>query len=53
MFSATMASFMPLSPNPDFSAREKKLIQKYDFERQKIQMSFCRQMFNDVGIFEL
>jgi len=53
MFSATMASFLPLNPNPDMSARERKLAKKYDFERQRIQTSFCRQMFNDVGIYEI
>ena len=32
-FSATMASFMPLNPNPELSARERKLGGRYDFER--------------------
>ena len=53
MFSATIASFMPLSPNPELSSRERKFGKKFDFERQKIQTTFCRQMYNDVGIYEL
>ena len=53
MFSATIASFLPLNTNPDMSSRERKLTKKYDFERQRIETSFCRQMFNDAGIYEL
>lgn len=53
MFSATMASFMPLSLNPELSSRERKFARRFDFERQRIQASFCRQMYNDVGIYEL
>ena len=33
MFSATIASFMPLSPNPELCSRERKFNKKYDFER--------------------
>ena len=42
MFSATIASFMPLSPNPELSSRERKFGKKFDFERQRIQTTFCR-----------
>ena len=36
MFSATIASFMPLSPNPELSSRERKFGKKFDFERLRI-----------------
>ena len=36
MFSATIATFMPLSPNPELSSRERKFSKKFDFERQRI-----------------
>ena len=47
-----MATFMPLAPNPEMSQRERKFSRKYQFERQKIQANYCRQVYQDVGINE-
>jgi len=44
---------MPLNPNPELSSRERKMANKYNFEKQRTQISYLRQIYNDVGIFEM
>ena len=52
LFSISMATFMPLAPNPDMSQRERKFARKYQFEKHRIQANYCRQVYQDLGINE-